>query len=343
MRPRLRRRRPTTTRPEPGVNLAGYFAGELGVGELGRLLVDATDRAGLPFTTRVHRRTRSRQGAAFEETTGDLHPVTVAVVNADQFPQWVADAPDLSRDRYVVGVWAGEVERFPAYAEAFALVDEVWTLSQHNRRAVARRTDKPVLTVPLPTRVPEPGPPVDLAALGLPEGPYVLNAFDHLSVFGRKNPLGLVEAFTRAFGDGEGPALVVKAINGHLKPDDRDLLRRAAAGRGDVHLLEEYVGAAELGALMDGCLAYASLHRAEGYGLTLAEAMVRGRPVVATGYSGNLDFMDDTTALLVPVERVPIGLGHRPYPPQLQPAIVDALSGFGTDQWYQQQPEQRDR
>lgn len=340
MRPRLRRRRPTTTRPEPGVNLAGYFAGELGVGELGRLLVDATERAGLPFTTRVHRRTRSRQDAAFEETTGDLHPVTVAVVNADQFPQWVADAPDLSRDRYVVGVWAWEVERFPAYAEAFALVDEIWTLSQHNRRAVARRTDKPVLTVPLPTRVPEPAPPLDLAALGLPEGPYVLNAFDHLSVFGRKNPLGLVEAFTRAFGDGEGPALVVKAINGHLKPDDRDLLRQAAAGRGDVHLLEEYVGAAELGALMDGCLAYASLHRAEGYGLTLAEAMVRGRPVVATGYSGNLDFMDDTTALLVPVERVPIGRGHRPYPPQAHWGEPDLDVAAAHLRWVHEHPSE---
>ncbi|GEP35509.1 hypothetical protein NSZ01_32770 [Nocardioides szechwanensis] len=342
MSPRLRRRR--TADPVEGaalgVNLAGYFTGELGVGELGRLLVEATERSGLPFTTRVHRRTRSRQDVAFEETTGDPHQVTVAVVNADQFPQWVEDAPDLHRDRYVIGVWAWEVERFPAYADAFALVDEVWTLSQHNRRAVARRTDKPVRTVPLPTRVPEPAPPLDLAALGLPEGPYMLTAFDHLSVFDRKNPLGLVEAFGRAFVDGEGPTLVVKAINGHLKPEERDLLRAAAARRRDVHLLEQYVGAAELGALMDGCQSYASLHRAEGYGLTLAEAMVRGRPVVATGYSGNLDFMDESTALLVPASRVPIGPGHRPYPPQAQWGEPDLDAAAAHLRWVHEHPSQ---
>ncbi|GEP39347.1 hypothetical protein NPS01_30100 [Nocardioides psychrotolerans] len=197
-----------------------------------------------------------------------------------------------------------------------------------------------MLTVPLPTRVPGPASALDLAALGLPEGPYVLTAFDHLSVFDRKNPLGLVEAFSRAFGDGEGPALVVKAINGHLKPEDRALLRRAAARRRDVHLLEAYVGAAELGALMDRCQAYASLHRAEGYGLTLAEAMVRGRPVLATGYSGNLDFMDESTALLVPVSRVPVGPGHRPYPPQAHWGEPDLDAAAAHLRWVHDHPEQ---
>jgi glycosyltransferase involved in cell wall biosynthesis len=150
---------------------------------------------------------------------------------------------------------------------------------------------------------------------GLPPGrPYFFFAYDHLSIFDRKNPVGLVDAFLQAFPQGDGPALVVKAINGHVRPQESERLREAIGARTDVHLFEEYLTADALGGLMDQCLAYVSLHRSEGYGFTMAEAMVRAKPVIATAYSGNLDFMDDDTSLLVPWTPRRVGKWHDPYP-----------------------------
>jgi glycosyltransferase involved in cell wall biosynthesis len=300
-----------------GVNVAGFLSGELGLGELGRLIAEATEVSGLPYSTWTYRRTSSRQEADFVERPGEVHPFTVAAIHASSFPEWAAANPQLVDGRYVAGVWPWEVSRFRPYPKAFGLVDEVWAISEHNRAAVAERTDKPVVVIPLPTRVPARADAPSAAEVvpGLAPGrPYFFFAYDHLSVFDRKNPLGLVAAFTRAFPHGDGPALVIKAINGHVRPQEGERLREAIGTRDDVHLLEAYLTAAALGGLMDECLAYVSLHRSEGYGFTLAEAMVRGRPVVATAYSGNLDFMDEETAALVPWTPRRVGKWHDPYP-----------------------------
>jgi hypothetical protein len=153
------------------------------------------------------------------------------------------------------------------------------------------------------------------AELGLPEGFLVLFLLDFNSVLERKNPLGLIEAFARAFPAGSGASLAIKCVNGHLHPADEARLRLDARRHPDVHLIEGYVSAEERDAMIASCDVYASLHRSEGFGLTLAEAMALGRPVVATGWSGNLDFMDDDCAWLVPAQLVAVGLGNGPYDP----------------------------
>lgn len=301
----------------PGVNLAGYFAAELGMGTGARLLLDATKAAGLPVTTINSNRTESRQAATFEAGASDVrYPVNIAFVNADQFPLWAGDVgPELLNGRYTIGVWAWEVEEFPDYPEAFGLVDEIWGISRFVADAVRTRTDKPVHVVPLPI---PPAPatiePLDRAGLGLPDAPYFLFVFDYFSVLERKNPLAVVEAFCRAFAEGEGPVLVIKTINGHRRRADRERLRLACAGRSDVVLLEDYVTAGQLTSLMAEATAYVSLHRSEGYGLTMAESMALGRPVIATAYSGNLDFMNEDNSLLVPCTMVEVGPNAGPYP-----------------------------
>ena len=306
-------RRTATT----GVNLAGYFAAELGMGQGGRLLIEAVKAAGLPYATISSGRTLSRQQATFAAGDSDVrYPVNVAFVNADQFPLWAADVgPDLLEGRYTIGVWAWEVDEFPDFAEALSLVDEIWGISTFVRDAVAARTDKPVHVIPLPIPpAPEHIEPLDRAALGLTDDPYFLFVFDYFSVLERKNPIATIDAFTRAFAEGEGPQLVIKTINGHLRRIDRDRVRQACAGRSDIHLVEDYLSGSQLRSLMAHAAAYVSLHRSEGYGLTMSEAMALGRPVIATGYSGNLDFMTQENSLLVPYELVPVGPGVDPYP-----------------------------
>jgi glycosyltransferase involved in cell wall biosynthesis len=330
----------TTTERARGVNLAGYFTAEMGVGEMGRMLVDGVRAAGLPCSTVLNTSTLSRQQHRFGGSADRTrYLVTVVAVNADQLPGWARESDPALRLGYTIGMWAWEIEEFTGYDEALALVDEVWTLSAFSRDAIARATTKPVHVIPLPIREPVRGPELDRAPLGIPERPYVLFAFDYLSVFERKNPLGVVEAFRRAFPDGDGPTLVIKSVNGELRRVDRERLRRAAGGSPDVVLLEDYLDSGQLGALMDGCTAYISLHRAEGYGLTMAEAMARRRPVVATAYSGNLDFMDESNALLVPYRLVPVVTGSGPYPTTSVWAEPDLDAAAAHLRWVVEHPD----
>jgi glycosyltransferase involved in cell wall biosynthesis len=163
--------------------------------------------------------------------------------------------------------------------------------------------------VPVPTR------PTSLtrADIGLPDGFVVLFAFSVRSIFQRKNPEAAIAAYCQAFGPGDGAHLVLKTIGGDEHWEDVERLRYLASGRPDIHIVHEQVRAVEVRAMIELCDCYLSLHRSEGFGLSIAEAMARGRPVVATGWSGNMDFMDERTAHLVPYELVPIPDGCAPY------------------------------
>jgi hypothetical protein len=138
--------------------------------------------------------------------------------------------------------------------------------------------------------------------------------FDFHSVIERKNPMAAIEAFRHAFEPGSGASLVIKSINRTSKLDDYDRLRFAARGHPDIHLIDRYVSPSEKDAMLAAADCYVSLHRSEGFGLTPAEAMYLGKPVIATGYSGNLDYMTPDNSYLVDYTLCPIGPGNFPYP-----------------------------
>ena len=130
----------------------------------------------------------------------------------------------------------------------------------------------------------------------------------------RKNPLGLIRAFRAAFPAGEQSLLAIKVSRASANP--HALGPRCGPPRpGDprVKLIDAVLPRADLDAMLAACDCYVSLHRAEGLGLAMAEAMLRGKPVIATNYSGNLDFMTADTAHLVRYKLVPVGPGHPPY------------------------------
>jgi peptidoglycan/xylan/chitin deacetylase (PgdA/CDA1 family)/glycosyltransferase involved in cell wall biosynthesis len=300
-----------------GANVIGYFRAELGVGEAGRLLVAALTAAGVSCATRVYSDTLSRQDHVFIESGSDEQPygINVLCVNADQTP---AFAERVGRDffggRYTVGVWFWEAEQFPEFLhEAFEVVDEIWVASDFIAGAIRSVSPKPVTTIPLPILQPGYATP-DRARLGLPGGFLFLYTFDLLSVAERKNPLGALEAFTRAFAPGEGPTLILKSINGDQRRSDLERLRMAAAGRPDVVVWDGYLSPEDRDVLMASCDCYVSLHRSEGFGLTVAEATAMGKPVIATAYSGNMSFMEAADSYLVDYELVPIPPGCEPYP-----------------------------
>jgi glycosyltransferase involved in cell wall biosynthesis len=236
-------------------------------------------------------------------------------VNADLLATFHAEVgPAFFADRRSIAVWFWEIARFPAVLHhAFELVDEVWVASGFVRDSIARETSKPVHVVPLPIEPPT-SPARTRSELGLPDGFLFLFSFDFLSIFERKNPLGLIAAYTQAFTPDGGAALVIKSINGDHDQRSLARLRQAAAGRNDIRVLDGYVSVAENHATIAACDCYVSLHRSEGYGLTMAEAMAHAKPVIATGYSGNLDFMTEENSYLVPYRLSAVPEGCEPYP-----------------------------
>ncbi len=307
--------------PKQGVRVAGYFTTESGVGELGRLTIAAAKEAGLPMGTYLETSSVSRQAHPFEATVDD-YDVNLVCVNADELPNFARRVgANFFDGHYTIGLWAWELEEFPsAFSPAFDHVDEVWGISSFVRDAIARATDKPVFAFPLPILDPLPvrapsGDEVRLpkAYFDLPDRYTFLYYFDLLSIFERKNPLGLIEAFKRAFGEDEGPVLVMKVLNSALEPASMNRLLDAAAGREDIRIMDGYLEHHVNRALMQASDCYVSLHRSEGFGLTMAEAMAMGKPVIATAYSGNLDFMDDDTSYLVSWRPGSVPVGCQPY------------------------------
>lgn len=313
-------RRPT------GLNVIGYLQGELGLGEAARKLVAAVEAAEIATNTVTYTRIEARQEHGFAQrgTGGAPYDTNLICVNADQLPQLHRDlGPDVLAGRYAIGVWFWEVAHFPANLHAsFDLVDEVWVASAFVHDAVAAETDKPVRIVPVPLEAPK-ASPLDRRELDLGDGFLFLFIFDYYSVNARKNPIGLVEAFRRAFRHGEGPRLFVKSINGDRRRDALARLHEAAAGRSDIRIHDGYLEPGKKDALVAACDCYVSLHRSEGLGLTMAEAMSFGKPVIATGYSGNLTFMNEHNSFLVRHSLTTIPPGCDPYPPGVEWAQPD--------------------
>jgi hypothetical protein len=297
-----------------GVNLYGYFRAESGVGEHVRTLLRVFDAAEIPAVPIDFGFTRSRKQMLLPFGTATVGPFSLHLIciNADQTPSFFASGPSpLCGTR--IGYWHWEVEEFPDWmAEASCHLDEVWTASRHSQAAIARKVKIPVRVLPPAIAPPEPEPlPETFCFPG--SGPLVLSCFDFDSVVARKNPAGSLEAFCLAFPRPGMARLLVKSINGHHHPQALADLKERFRARPDTLLIDGYLTRAQQSNLIASCDIFLSLHRAEGFGLMLGEAMYFGKPVVATGYSGNLEFQNEETALLIPWKPTPIPPGCGPY------------------------------
>jgi len=300
---------------EHGVNLVGYLNAELGVGESARLTAAALRATGVDVATVATKRTLSRQQVAFTSDNVARYDTIVMGVNADQTGAVQADlGAAFMADRYVIGQWYWELESFPReFHPAFSLVDEVWAASQFICDAVAKEAPPNVKVMHLPIALSTPvfDPAMTRKVLGLPDGFMFLFSWDMLSVIERKNPAGLIDAYRRAFAPTDGALLVLKTMNGRSNLQVLEQLRWLCRDRSDIIIIDEVFDQMRAGSLTNVCDCYVSLHRSEGLGLTMAEAMLLEKPAIVTGYSGNMDFTKEDTAHLV----------------RWQPAEVPAMAG----------------
>jgi Glycosyl transferases group 1 len=310
---------------ELAVRVTGYLAHTLGLGSAARGYVEALGAAGVPVSTvsvPLHHLALPADLAAeygrheFEDLLhAGRHGFEIVAVNADELADFVERLGESYFEGPRIGIWGWETNSIPErWGRAFALVQEIWVYSQFMAENIGAVAPVPVRALAPPVQAPQKR--AQPQRLGIPEGFLFLFVFDYLSTVQRKNPVGLVEAFKRAFAQGEGPQLLIKTINAPLRPLAEEEVLWAADGRSDIHVLDRSLTTEELEGLMAACDCYVSLHRAEGFGLTMAEAMSIGKPVIATGYSGNVDFMNGENSYLVDYTIGRVGPECEIYPPE---------------------------
>jgi len=297
---------PRPDHPPPGARLGLAVAGELdrasGLGEGARLMLAGLAQLGVPH---------------WAVTAGQPPPPGVPLVvhaNAAVLPLTMLRlGRSLLRGRRIIGVWPWELPVVPeAWRAGFEFVHEVWAPSEFSAAAVRRAMPQgfdpaAVRVVPHCVACQPPMPaPFDRRALGLPADAVVtLVAFSLASSFARKNPLGAIAAHRAAFGNRPDRVLLIRVGQTEHFPNDYAALRDAVHQATNVVIDPATRTRAEAHAIMAACDIVLSLHRSEGFGLVPAEAMLMGKPVVATAWSGTEDFLDDAWSCRVPYTLVP--------------------------------------
>jgi glycosyltransferase involved in cell wall biosynthesis len=322
---------PPLDHPSDGVNLIGYVDSEMGVGESVRCAFRAARAGGLRVAVKpVDAAGPYRRGD--HSIHGVDHPLEFGVnifhVNADQ-SEHVVNKTSIASGRYNIGYWAWELEEFPdRWLSAFRFFNEIWTPSTFCQTAISRKSRVPVIRMPHAIQV-QPTSPADRSALGIRRDAFLFVAvFDLLSIFERKNPLGVIEAFRLAFSGSANCHLLLKINHGEQRPAEMAKIREAVRDL-PVTIVDRTIDREDLTALMQAADCLVSLHRSEGFGLTIAEAMYLSVPVLVTAYSGNMDFTKPANSFLVDYRLVEVPRGCEPYDegefwaePQLESAVA---------------------
>lgn len=286
-----------------GLNVAGYLTAELGLGEVARNYVSVIQQLGVQTSLQdasfiTHQRKGASQLTAF--TTDNPYPANLVCINAPEIKHFIERfGTSYFRTKYNIGSWWWEVEELPQeWKNEFYRFDELWVGTSFIQRNLARVAPIPVYVVQ-PYVVPLSAVPIR-DDLKLASDDFVfLFAFDYFSCFERKNPISTVRAFKLAFKGNERVKLLIKTTNAEKFKAKSDALIAEAGGDPRIVLLDKYCSKEELNNIIASCDAYVSLHRTEGFGLPIAEAMLLHKPVIATGWSGNLDFTTEENSLLV--------------------------------------------
>ncbi|WP_279584104.1 glycosyltransferase family 4 protein [Xanthomonas campestris pv. passiflorae] len=308
---------PSGNQTARGVNIFAYLRGQFGLAECARLYARALLGAGYP-TALVDidlnlphgLNDRSLDSYISDEAPYDIHLV---FINPDYLvPAFESIGEARMRGKYIVACWFWELEIIPeSWLPSIELVDEILVASEFVREAFARVTDKPVVCVPLPlSEVGDSG--LQRVDFDIDAEAFVfLTSFDFNSYLYRKNPFAVIEAFAQAFPkERKDVRLLVKTSNGHRNPQSLRALLEKAGADARIVVRDQILDRADVHALQRCADVYVSLHHAEGFGLGLAECMAQGKPVIGTGWSGNLAFMDADNSALVGYTLVPVQEGE---------------------------------
>ena len=305
---------------ESGINVIGYMFAESGVGQSARSNVDALIHAEVEFSvSNFQQGNVSRMEANFDKNLIGIpkYNINLFHINADQMDYLMLHYGESSIEgRYNIGYWAWELPEFPdEYARAEKYLDEIWTPSEFCKSAIEKKVKIPVIVVPHSVSVPDKIPArSDLKLLDSVPMEYFISIFDCMSVPERKNVDATIDAYEKAFGlNNKDVGLIIKVSNLDKNTQyKKQLINKISSNKG-IHLIDQYMDKVEILTLLKRAAALVSLHRSEGFGLVIAEAMAVGTPVVVTGWSGNQDFTLESNALLVNYELIKLEQDCGPY------------------------------
>lgn len=315
-----------------GLNLIGFAFGELGIGEDVRMAVAACEAAGIPFAVvNIHPGDTLRQAdqalATHVAKSGEQDDPAPYAFNLfcltafDTARVFLERGDGLFNGRYNIGWWPWELPVWPKdWSFVFDLVDEVWAATTFTHRmytdAARRASPTPTLVtlVPMPASV-DRVKPMSRTELGVPQDKFLfLYVFDFNSYLARKNPFATVKAFRQAFDVSDSSVgLVLKTMNANPKNPEWKRFIRECSKDSRIVVLDQTMERGEVLGLIQACDAYVSLHRSEGLGRTLAEAMLFGKPVIGTNFSGNVDFLTEETGFPVEWKATPVLPGQYPF------------------------------
>jgi GT2 family glycosyltransferase/glycosyltransferase involved in cell wall biosynthesis len=325
-----------------GINVFGPFAATSGLGTAARGLLRAVQSTGI--ATELHPFDVSRAVARItpeERAAKPTYRCNLFLANADQVGHLLSLYPSGHfDDTYNIAVWAWELAAFRAdWYPSFAPLDEVWTNSEFEMQSIGAIAPVPLTKIRLPVEVESASAEEGRDMFGIPHDRLVfLVAFDVGSTSARKNPGMVIEAFREAFAADENVFLVIKFHSTSMEPAITRQITRALRGAENVLVIADVLSEPDMALLRAACDCFVSAHRSEGFGLNLAEFMALGKAVIATAYSGNLEFFDETVGYPLAYDLTEVTAQSGPYMPfyvwanPSKTALIEQLRAVYEDQ-----------
>lgn len=292
----------------------------MGIGESCRIAAKSMDAADIPFGIINFTGTNSaRMGDTtwvHKEITSPIYSINIFHINAEQMPELnVVYGDSFFKNRYNIGVWHWELPDFPdEWIESFQFVDEIWAPSTFVAESISLKSPVPVVKVPHSIEVKITSPRTR-SYYNLPEDVFLfLTMYDVRSFQERKNPEASVRSFQLAFEpDNMSVGLVIKVNSYKASTGEMDKLNKLIRDYKNIYIIDETLSRNDVNALLLASDCFISLHRSEGFGLGLAEAMYLGKPVIGTNWSSTTDFMKSNNSCPVDFRLISVGGNYGPY------------------------------
>ena len=291
-----------------GLNVYGTLSVPSGLGGVARGMATAAEHAGLPVN-----RIDTVKLAPLREPPNRVNLLFPPLTGFESFLSQCGTR--LFEGAYNIGFWFWELPApHPYWTRHFRYFDEIWVASEFCRDTFQCLTSLPVVRLPPLVDGLEKDASFGRDHFGFAEGVFVFTyVFATGSNVSRKNPYCLIRAFRGEFGDSSKVMLFLKVWNSGSDAAAIRELEDAIRGAPNIRLYDGVFSDSEIASLHRQADCLVSPHRSEGFGLNIAETMYFGKPVIATGYSANLDFMNDENGYLIDCRLTPLAKPDVPY------------------------------